>query len=127
MSICKLTVTTTVDGRKTQTVRMGKMERTGEGATLSYREENARVALTLDGKAALVVREGDYALRLPLRQGETQEGVLGVGGSEGKILVRAYRVEYAIEEKGVLAKLHYALLFGEDAQDMRLEIRAQGR
>ncbi len=124
MAICKLTITTSVDGVSNQTHRMGKIEISESEIVLSYREENARVCVALVGKSALVEREGDYLLRLPLEEGKVREGFLGVGGSEGEISVRTDSVEYAVEGSAFRASLRYGLLFGDETQEMRLEIRA---
>ncbi len=125
MSICKLTIVTSVDGAETKTQKMGKLEKNAPQIQLSYREENAAVAIRFEGNTALVEREGDYSLRLPLKRGERTFGSLTVGGSEGKMEIQTHGVEYCERENLFQAELRYSLCFGEEEQQMRLRIEAQ--
>ncbi len=127
MAICKLTITTAVDGTENKIVRMGKIEKEEGGVRLRYREENAEIDLTLTEEGAEIRREGDYSLFLPLRQGKTTEGMLGLGGSQGRVVVAAHCVQYRYEQEKFEAILRYDLRFGEDKQEMQLQITATTR
>ncbi len=127
MAICKLTVCTNADGVKNKIVRMGKIEEKEGRVRLSYREENAEVCLLVSGNRAEIRREGDYSLFLPLLEGATTQGGLGLGGSQGQVSVTCRRVECTRVEETTKISLKYALLFGEDSQKMQLEITATER
>ncbi len=127
MAICKLTITTSVDGERTKIVRMGKIEKEGGWLRLQYREESAEVTLRLSEGRALVSRIGDYSLRLPLFHSEDSEGKLGLGGNEGPVPIRTHEVRYAYADGKLDLILSYDLLFGEEPQKMRLEIQATER
>ncbi len=127
MKICKLWITTAVDGQESKLHRMGKLEIEEERVLLQYKEEGAQVALSVGNGCALVERQGDYTLRLPLLQGQSTVGCLGIGGSEGRIPVEADFIRYTRQADGVEIHLRYRLAFGEDAQEMRLHIQAKTR
>ncbi len=127
MQICKVTITTTVDGESSKIVRMGKIDISKQEIRLFYREENAQCTVVLQGDCATVRREGDYSLRLELVQGKGSKGALCVGGSEGALDVYTEKLSYRIEENTLCAFLHYRLLFGEEAQDMQLRLDAYWR
>ncbi len=127
MSICKLTLTTSVDGKENRAQYMGKLEREAGDIRLYYREENAEISLLLRKKTVVVKRVGDYSLQLCLRQGEDTEGSLSIGDSAGKILTETYLVDCEERENEVRIVLHYALIFDGDKQDMRLCVTANTR
>ncbi len=124
MAICKLTVYTRVDGEENKIVRMGKIEEKEGEILLSYREENASVRLRVFGNRAEILREGDYSLFLPLIQGESTEGALGISGSKGGLPITTRRVEYAKTVADCKIFLDYELWFCEGSQKMQLEIIA---
>ncbi len=124
MQNCQLKITTTVDGQSNTILRAGQME-LSKTATLSYEEEGARVQIVLFEKGALLERFGEYALRLPLRVGETCAGTLSFGDSAGEILVKTLEIERIFGDADLEIRLHYELLFGEETQDMCLRIRAK--
>ncbi len=125
MEICKLTIVTSVDGGEEKIVRMGRIERLSDGVQLVYREESARVSLLLQKGTVTVRREGDYALTLFLKKGETTEGEMCIGGSVGNLPIQTYLLEYDLHDERVEIRLGYRLLFGDDSQDMQLQITAE--
>lgn len=125
MRTCDISITTVADGNKTSFSAKGEMDLSAYKAQLAYREAQSFVQVSLDGESAMIVREGDYTLRIPLKRGEMTCGTLGIGGNEGEIKVFAYKVEYSIREDALLAILHYDLLFGENKQKMKLRIVAR--
>ncbi len=127
MPICKLTIETAVDGKETKIVRMGKIENSEAGIFLRYREENAEVELRIEQKTALVLRKGDYSMRLPLVEGRTSEGSLEIGGSAGTLAIRTKQIRAVRQCNKTEIILRYHLDFGQEIQDMRLRIQAQTR
>ncbi len=125
MQNCTLKITTTVDGETSEIVRGGKMELSACGAKLCYREENAVICMEFDGETVRIDRQGDYALRLLLRQNCLETGVLGLGGAQGEVKTFTHKIAYATAENGLTAQLHYNLLFGEEKQVMQLRILAK--
>ncbi len=121
MQACQIKISTAVDGEEKKIVRRGSISR-GDEVVLQYEEENAKVKITLRNQRALLEREGEYGLRLPLEEGKTTEGALSLSGAHGDIPVHTQKVAYVFEEKGGEIELHYQLLFGEEKQDMRLRI-----
>ncbi len=126
MKKCKVTIITTVDGQESSIVREGEMTLSAGGACLRYREENALVCILLQGERAEISRNGDYSLFLHLERGQTREGRLGLGGSEGEIGVVAHKVGYSMGKDSLLALLEYDLLFGGETQKMKLRLHAVG-
>ncbi len=122
MKKCKVTITTTADGQENTITREGEMSLSAGAAVLRYREENALVCLSLQGACAEISRQGDYSLFLDLRQGETREGRIGIGGSEGEISTFAHKVAYSMGKDSLLVLLEYDLLFGGEAQKMKLRV-----
>ena len=125
MQACKLTITTAVDGQKTEFSCQGELELSTFGAKLQYRQENALVTLIWEGESVSIERKGDYTLKLLLQRGTRTIGSIGIGGNEGKVEVEAHRVEYAVSKNSLLAMLHYDLIIGGEAQRMQLRISAR--
>ena len=125
MENCKLTITTAVDGRKTELSCQGELILLPQKAILRYRQEEAAIELCLDGEGAKIQRKGDYSLSFCLKNDTETIGKLGLGGNDGEINVFTHRVAYSIGKDSLLASLHYDLLFGEDRQEMKLRILAR--
>lgn len=124
MQACKITILSRADGKETKTIRTGKIEISDEKVLLTYVEENAAFTIVLQGDTAKVRREGDYALYLELKNGETSDGTLGFGGSTGTLRVKTRHVAYSLKQHALLLTLQYELLFPDNAQTMSLRIRA---
>ena len=122
MQGCKITLTTSMDGKETQIVRKGSVSLSLSRAVVSYREENAFLTLIFEKDGVKLERRGDYSLSLLLKQGETCGGTLGFGGSVGDIRVYAHKIGYSIGKDSLLASLHYDLIFGEERQEMKLRL-----
>ena len=122
MQTCKITLTTSVDGKETQISRTGSVALSLSKTVVRYLEENAEIALIFEKEYVTLERRGDYALSLRLKEGEVSDGKLGFGGSVGDIRVKANKVSYSIGKDCLLATLHYHLLFGEEHQEMKLRL-----
>lgn len=122
MQDCKITLTTSVDGKETQIVRAGSVWLSLSKAVVCYREENAELTLIFEKDGVKLERRGDYALSLLLKQGGISEGILGLGNSVGNIRVHAHKINYSIGKDCLLASLHYDLIFGEERQEMKIRL-----
>lgn len=125
MKRCRLTITTTVDGRATEFSCEGQLSLSVRSAALQYQQDGANVSLVLNGERAKIERNGDYSLRLFLESGEKTGGALILGGNEGGIQVFTHHVSYSITKNSLLLSLHYDLLFETDKQEMKLRILAR--
>lgn len=125
MQTCKFTIVTAVDGEENTLIKQGDIDISEDAVVLRYDEENARVCITLQKGKAHVVRQGDYSLSLPLEQGKNTEGVLSLGGSDGKIALQTYTVKYIRMGSVFKLSLRYDLIFSEEErQKMQLNVRA---
>lgn len=122
MQACKITLTTSVDGKETQIVREGSVSLSLLKTVVRYKEENAEITLIFEKESVRLERRGDYALCLLLRQGEISKGTLGFGESVGSIRVYAHKINYSASKDSLLASLHYDLMFGEERQEMKLRL-----
>ena len=125
MQACKLTITTTADGVENSITREGEMELSLSKTLLRYCEENAFVVIILEGDTAKIEREGDYSLRLSLKEGETLTGEIGIGGAGGEIQTFAHRVAYSVSKDSLLLSLKYDLLISGEKQEMKLRLLAR--
>ena len=125
MKPCYVTITTTVDGVKTEVSRTGEIALSVAETVLLYNEEQASVRFTLRGESAVVERQGDYSMRLRLERGKTCIGMLGLGGAEGEIRTFTHGVKYAVTEKSLLASLRYDLLINDEPQEMYVRLLAR--
>ena len=125
MQTCKFTITTAVDGEENTLIKQGSIDFSQEGVVLRYEDEGAKVCIRLQKGKADVLRQGDYSLSLPLEEGKTTDGRLGLGGADGTIAVQTYTVKYAKDGKVFKLALRYDLLFSrEERQRMQLNLRA---
>ena len=122
MQACKITLTTSVDGKETQIVREGSVSLSLFQSIVRYLEENAELTLIFEKESVKLQRRGDYALSLLLKQGEISKGTLGFNGSVGDIRVHAHKIAYSVGKDCLLASLHYHLIFGEERQEMKLRL-----
>lgn len=125
MQTWQITITTSVDGVETQITRKGEVEVAPSLVRVCYREENCVVSLFLEEEQAKMQRQGDYQLSLHLKTNERTTGRLGIGGSQGEILVDTHKINYTAGKNSVLIALHYDLIIGGEKQEMRLKIQAK--
>lgn len=125
MKPCHLTIATTVDGQETSVSRTGELSLSPFSAKLCYREENALVCLEWKNRVLKIERAGDYTLRLVLKESKTTEGAIGVSGAEGEVRTHTYRLACSQQKQSFLLSAHYALIFGEEAQDMKIRLLAK--
>ena len=125
---CDLTLKSIVDGAENLFCVEGRLEDRAGKLKVCYREDPAIVHIIFVAQGeANIDREGDYTLRLPLKQGELTQGELGINGNTGNLGVRTHRIEYTFTEDGLSAQLRYDLLLGDDVQEMDLQIQAKVR
>jgi uncharacterized beta-barrel protein YwiB (DUF1934 family) len=122
---CLLTIATTVDGQENKMVKQAEGEFSISQMQLTYREENALVALQLSDNRLEIVRTGDYTLRLSLSQGETLKGVLGFGNAEGDISVHTHKLAYSHSQNSFMLMAHYTLYFGCETQDTKIRLQVK--
>ena len=128
MQNCKLTIVTSVDDTENTVVRNGKIEAKESSVVLTYEEENALICMTFQKGLAFIDRQGDYTLRLPLEEGKTHEGVLGIGSAEGKVGITTHRVKYTLQGNLFKLSMRYDLIFTEnEVQKTKLNLKAQIR
>ena len=85
MQPCFLRIVTSADGEESVFSQYAEMELTPLSAVLRYTQGDGRVFLRVSREGVLVEREGDYALKLYLSEGQTTAGVLGDGGKSGNV------------------------------------------
>ena len=122
MQSCKITLTTSADGKETQITRQGSVSLSLSKSLVRYQEENAAFTLVFEKDSVRLERSGDYALSLLLKEGEYSDGTLGLDGANGKIRVYAHKISYSTSKDSLLAALHYDLIFGEERQEMKLRL-----
>ena len=102
MQKCSLTIVTDVDGEKTTFSCKAEMELTPLSARLRYMQNTDVTVLSFKNQTVTVAREGDYSMRLTLKEGKTLEGKFILNGNEGVFPVQTQKVAYAITEKSLL-------------------------
>ncbi len=125
MRSCRLTIYTSVDGQETEFSCLGKLCLNGREATVQYHQENANVTLRFYKGGVEIERAGDYTLFLSLREGESIQGKIGIGGNEGELTTKADQVRYSVTADSLMAMLRYDLLTAGDPQKMKLRILAR--
>lgn len=125
MKACHVTITTTVDGVESSISRKGELALDLLSANLRYQEENARVALAWENQSLTIVREGDYTLRLYLKEGKITDGSIGLTGAEGAIQTQTYRLACSVQKQSFLLSAHYGLMIGGETQDMKIRLLAK--
>ena len=125
MKNCRIKLSSTVDGKKTETAYEGQIEVLDNLITVSYAEEQAFVELRLMDKKVSMQRTGDYTLKLAFEKGKVCNGLLGIAGSEGALQTETTRLAYLVTDDSFMLTLHYKLLIGTETQDMRLRLDAK--
>ena len=119
-----LTIWTAVDQEESRFSCKAEMESTSLSAVLRYTQENARTTIYVEENETRIEREGDYSMRLSLRENCRTQGTLSIGGNEGLLDVSTKRIAYTLTKNSLLLQLEYTLHFGNEAQQMRLRIKA---
>ena len=127
MQPCFLRSVTSADGEESVFSQYAEMELTPLSAVLRYTQGDGRVFLRVSREGVLVEREGDYALKLYLSEGQTTAGVLGLSGTEGKVETSAHRIGFSIGENSLLLSMKYTLRFDSGKQEMNVRLVAQGK
>ena len=122
MKDCTISITTTIDGETFEIVRKGKCELSLVSALLYYKEEQAKVAITLQDGVLEIEREGDYTQALRFENEKTCEGKLGIMGTEGDIYTKTHKLGYALTENSLLLSLHYDLIIGNELQYTKIRL-----
>ena len=122
---CQVTVVTKTDGKETSITKKGELFLDGAEAVVRYFEDNANVEITAKERQILIKRQGDYSMTLPLKEGETLDGSLGIGGSEGSLRVHTHKVSYAVRDGAFLLAAQYVLFFGTEEQEMKIRLLAK--
>ena len=119
-----LTIWTAVDQEESRFSCKAEMECSPLSAVLRYTQENAQITIYVGENETRIERDGDYSMRLPLRENCRTQGMLSIGGNEGLLDVSTKRVAYSLTKDSLLLQLEYTLHFGNEAQEMRLRIKA---
>ncbi|MBQ2740328.1 MAG: DUF1934 domain-containing protein [Clostridia bacterium] len=119
-----LTIWAAVDQEESRFSCKAEMESSSLSAVLRYTQENARVVINVSETETRIAREGDYSMRLCLRENCRTQGTLSIGGNEGVLDVSTKRIAYTMTKNSLLLQLEYALHFGQEVQQMRLRIKA---
>lgn len=122
MQVCKITLTTTVDGTETQIVKTGYASLSPLRSVVAYQEKNATITLFFEKGNVKIERRGDYELFLLLEQDKLSTGEIGLGGALGKLQAHIHKISYSVGKASLLALLHYDLLFGDERQEMKLRV-----
>ena len=122
MYLCELTCVTDTDGSETTLRTRARIEEDGKKIRLQYTDGEAVATICFEGKSAFIEREGEYTLTLPLKEGETTQGALGILGSIGEFPVTTNRVEYLWRNKKLMARLSYTLLMSGEQQNMKVRL-----
>ncbi len=123
--VCKISITTTVDGEETQATRTGSLRISFSEIRLSYGEESGNVTLKIQKDRAEIMRSGDYSMRLPLHRERRTQGKIGVLGSEGDVEIYTKRLAYSTTDTSLMLSMHYDLIFGSDVQKMQIRLLAR--
>ena len=122
MQKCRLNITTVADGKETNFSQIGEIERLENSTHIRYRQEDALVSILLKKEEAQIIRQGAYSLSLRLKEDEETLGTLGIQNSEGELRIHTRKLSYSQRKDSLLLSLRYALLFGSELQEMKLNI-----
>lgn len=122
---CDLSLKSVVDGKKNLFFSVGQFEEKEDKIFLSYREDAASICITFCDENACIDREGDYSLHLPLKNGKTSQGELGINGNIGTLDIYTHKLCYFFEGNKFKVCLRYDILLGDTPQKMELDIQAK--
>ena len=115
-----LTLITIADGKETRETYEAELKLENDSALLRYQTDDGISKIALAKGYAEVERTGEYALFLPLKEGEASQGRLSVQGASGSLALQTDSVEYSQNASGIMFRLKYRLLFNEEKQEMRV-------
>ena len=127
MKPCFFKIVTVVDGEESIFSQEAEMELFSESAKLRYFENGGKVSLHISNGQVTVAREGDYILRLLLKEGKKNRGIIGVSGSEGEVETVTHKIGFAIKKNSLLMSMKYTLLFDSGKQEMHLKLVARSK
>lgn len=125
MQKCRITIASVVDGRESEIVRTGEMESGGLTCKIIYQDGQATVEMLVKQGETIIVRKGDYDMRLTLREGETCVGTLGIMGTQGQVQTQTHKLCYSLTERSLLLSAQYDLLFETERQAMKIRLHAK--
>lgn len=111
-----LTITTIIDGNKTQVEYAAQMRLQKDSVLLTYEDGAARVQITFENGVLQIDRQGDYQMQLTLKNGELVSGRLGIGGQSGEVATHTQKLTSKIKQGAWLCTAKYALLIGAQPQ-----------
>lgn len=126
MNNCSILIKTKADGVENTVRREGNFS-VGETVKICYAEQNAEICLTIENGCATIERKGDYGMCLQLTPHTITAGTLSISGNQGEIRVETKCVECKQSENGLRVRLQYALLLGNEQQEMQLFIVVKQR
>ena len=123
----KITIVTKIDEEKeTSSVFDGEIELSPISASVSYKDNDSVLRLSLGFEGVRIERCGEYGFNLHLKEGETLPAKLGISGSIGEIFTYTEYIRYLIQEKSFLLSLKYTLIFaGGEKQEMKIRLTAR--
>ena len=127
MQPCFLKIVTVIDGEESIFSKEAEMELFPQSAKLRYFENGGRVSLCISDGQVAVEREGDYILRLLLKEGGRNRGIIGLPGAEGEVETITHKIGFAIKKNSLLMSMKYTLLFDSGKQEMHLRLVARSK
>ena len=119
-----LTIWTAVDQEESRFSCKAEMEASSLSAVLRYTQEGACTTIHIEETETRIERDGDYSMRLCLRENCRTKGTLSIAGNDGELDVSTKRIAYTITKNSLLLQLEYTLHFGKEDQQMRLRLKA---
>ena len=122
---CILTLTTSVDGNKSKATRSAELNSSSTNAELRYSEGTGVSVLRFFEDCVEILRDGDYGLRLCLRENETTKGALLLGGASGDIETYTHKIRVQKGNENFFALLEYDLIISGERQQMRVLLQTK--
>ncbi len=125
MQACSITVFSTTDGEEKQFTADGEWLISSDKTEIRYTDGSSQVGLTVSDGCADLSRTGEYTLFLPLRAGERSVGLIGIGGSSGKVEISTKKISFTKRSDEAVFCAEYALHFGQEIQRMKIRVKAR--
>ena len=119
-----LTITTIIEGNKTQVEYAAQMRLQEDSVLLTYEDGGARVQITFENGVLQINRQGDYQMQLTLKNGELQSGSLGIGAQSGEVAVHTQKLTSKVKDDAWLCTAKYALMLGDEPQQTSVRMYA---